>query len=390
MAEQKLLRSKNTLFIRLFYFLVFAVLCISFWIGKINSEPDLKPHIKEIIPSSDLITPDNGIYYVYDSQDNLLGWAASGESNGYGGPLIVIAAVDTSGIILNSKIIQQKETPVFFRMVRSSDFLNSLINKNFDSADYDYNDVVGITGATKTSDAIVESIKKAISEVTIKNFGKELPLPRKPFEFGSMEILILLLFAAGISSIYIKHKITEWLRWMCQITSLIFIGFWENSPITFTKISTFLMGYFPDLNTGIYWYILIGGFVITILLFGKSIYCTHVCPFRAAQRCIGIIGGSGFKLPQWAVITLNRSRNFFAFTALTAALIFAQPGLASYEPFGAIFSLNGTFLQWFLLFVVLILSLIIRNPWCFFFCPMRTCERVLIVFRTKILSIINK
>ncbi len=55
----------------------------------------------------------------------------------------------------------------------------------------------------------------------------------------------------------------------------------------------------------------------------------------------------------------------------------AQPGLAHYEPFAALFVLKGSMLQWFLLLIVLLLSLILNRPWCHFMCPMRTGERVL-------------
>jgi polyferredoxin len=42
-----------------------------------------------------------------------------------------------------------------------------------------------------------------------------------------------------------------------------------------------------------------------------------------------------------------------------------------------LFSLQGSTLQWLLLFVVLIVSLAVRNPWCGHWCPMRTIERAL-------------
>ena len=69
--------------------------------------------------------------------------------------------------------------------------------------------------------------------------------------------------------------------------------------------------------------------------------------------------------------------------AVAAALASAQPARASYEPFAALFALKGTTLQWFLLFIILIVSLVVRRPWCHFFCPMRTCERVLLDIRQK-------
>ena len=89
----------------------------------------------------------------------------------------------------------------------------------------------------------------------------------------------------------------------------------------------------------------------------------------------------------WSARFLNRSRNVIVLVAILAALATAQPARASYEPFAALFALKGTTLQWFLLLLILIVSLVVRRPWCHFFCPMRSCERVLLDIRQKGLSL---
>jgi polyferredoxin len=158
------------------------------------------------------------------------------------------------------------------------------------------------------------------------------------------------------------------------------LGFWKDSPITLAKITKLLSGYFPDIRTGLALYLLIGGFIVTTFLYGRNIYCLYACPFGAAQRCVGVIGGRGFKLPAWSVRLMQRLLNVIVFVAVFIALLTLQPALASYEPFAVLFSLRGTTLQWLLLFVVLVVSLTIRtirNPWCNFFCPMRSAELLL-------------
>jgi polyferredoxin len=121
----------------------------------------------------------------------------------------------------------------------------------------------------------------------------------------------------------------------------------------------------------------VGGFVLTVLIFGRSLYCSHLCPFGAVQRFINLIGGKRIRLPVWAVNLMRRLRDLIVFGAVVAALALAQPGLAHYEPFAALFDLKGSMLQWFLLLIVLLLSLIMHRPWCHFMCPMRTGERAL-------------
>jgi hypothetical protein len=71
---------------------------------------------------------------------------------------------------------------------------------------------------------------------------------------------------------------------------------------------------------------------------------------------------------------MGAARNVIVIGALFMAFLTLEPVLASYEPFAALFSLTGTTLQWFLLFIVLVASLVLQTPWCNFFCPMRTFE----------------
>ncbi len=204
-----------------------------------------------------------------------------------------------------------------------------------------------------------------------------MPSPAMLFEFGLLEVTVLVLFAAAIAAHRRSAPLRRPVRWATQITGLVVIGFWKDSPITLSKITGLLAGYFPDPHTNLAFYFLILGFALTSLLTRRNLHCLYACPFGATQRCIGAISGRGIPLPAWSLRLMDRTRNLVVFLAIMAALITMQPTLVSYEPFAAIFSLRGTVLQWFLLLVVLVSSLVIRLPWCTLFCPMRSIEMVL-------------
>jgi polyferredoxin len=51
-------------------------------------------------------------------------------------------------------------------------------------------------------------------------------------------------------------------------------------------------------------------------------------------------------------------------------LAFRQPAAASYEPFGTLFDLTGSWPQWVLLVLVLLASLVIHRPFCNYLCPL--------------------
>jgi len=60
---------------------------------------------------------------------------------------------------------------------------------------------------------------------------------------------------------------------------------------------------------------------------------------------------------------------WLAVLALALGLAFRQPGAASFEPFGTLFSFSAGFFPWMLLVFVLFASLIILRPFCHYLCP---------------------
>jgi hypothetical protein len=380
------LKHKNTL-LNLFLFFVLAG---SFLIGKFRPDVDINPYLKELFPNAVDFEYDGEIYSVYSGEKILLGWIGTGSSSGYGGPLRVITGIDTSGTVVGSIVVNHKETSIFFKMAKPNEFLKSVTGEQFGDINYDYESIVGVTGATRSSEAIVNSVRIAVSELAEEKFDTSLPVQHALFEFGFREIAIISLFLFGFFARRAGKSLQEWLRWIAQIAGLLIIGFWEDSPITLTKITVFLSGYFPDIHTGLYWYLILFGFVLTIIITGKSVYCTHICPFGALQRCIGVIGGAKLRLPLWSVRMMVIIRNTIVVGAVSAALITVQPGSISYEPFATAFALKGTLLQWFLLMVVLVASLAVKNPWCHFLCPMRPCEKILQNVRQKTIQMLNR
>jgi hypothetical protein len=342
--------------------------------GRTRGAPDLETPAREIFPRAASIALRQGVLHVYDGEEALIGWAGTGSAAGYGGPTLLLAGIDTLGQVVGIRVIEQRETPIFWRMVRSSDYFDALSGSHFEDVSYEYEDVVGATGATRSADAIVLSVRRAVAEVAGTAFDLRLPLPRRPFEFGLLEIVILALFAAGFAARRLRGTVRGRVRWGAQITGLIVLGFWKDSPITLAKITALLSGYLPDIRVGLAVYLLLAGFLLTSIFYGRNLYCLFACPFGAAQRVVGYIGGMRLKLPPRSVRFMERVRNVVVFAALFAAFLTLRPVLAGYEPFAALFSLHGTTLQWLLLFLVLVTSLVVYTPWCNFFCPMRTFE----------------
>ncbi|MCF8308512.1 MAG: 4Fe-4S binding protein [Bacteroidales bacterium] len=69
------------------------------------------------------------------------------------------------------------------------------------------------------------------------------------------------------------------------------------------------------------------------------------------------------------------------------ALFFRNPAVSEYEVFGSIFQFTGSVWLFVLLALVIIASLLIKKPWCNFFCPINPIFGFLSVFRKKMRSL---
>jgi hypothetical protein len=359
------------------YLAALVALAGALWYGRSRAAPNLTDPISEIFPSAVTFEVRGGIFHVYDEDGAQLGWAASGSAIGYGGPMLLVAGIDTLGQIVGVRVVEQRETPIFWRMARGEDILDSFTGTRFDEADYENAGVDWKTGATISTDAIIASLRTSVTAVAGEAFDVRLPLPARPFEFGILEITILALFAVGIVAQRSKSTKRRQVRWACQVVALVTVGFWKHSPISLAKIASMMAGYFPDPSSGLAIYLLVAGFLLTSILFGRNVYCLYVCPFNAAQRFVGLIGGASVKLPTWLVRAAEQIRNVLVFAAIFLAFLTLKPALASYEPFAALFSLTGTTLQWLLLFLVLTMSLVVTTPFCNLLCPVRTVEKTI-------------
>jgi len=361
----------------LIYLIAVIALALALAFGKTRTAPDLDGPIREIFPAAASLEERQGVFGVHDGDGRLIGWAASGSASGYGGPMLVVAGIDTEGTIIGARVVEKRETPAFWSMVRVDAYVGAITGAAYDDVSYDYSEVAGVTGATISSDALVDSIRSSIAEVAGVAFDVRLPLPPRPFEFGILEIVVLVVILGGVGAQRLKGPTRRRVRWIAQIAGLIVIGFWKDSPIALAKLAAMASGFFPDPRANLALYVLVGGFLITSFAWGRNVYCLYACPFGAAQRCVGAIGGQKLTLPRGVVRFLETARNLAVFVVLFMAFLALQPTLASYEPFSTLFSLRGSTLQWVLLFLALVASLVLRNPWCDHGCPMRTVENAL-------------
>ena len=167
-----------------------------------------------------------------------------------------------------------------------------------------------------------------------------------------------------------------------MLTGMIVIGFIYTTPLTISLINKMLLGFWPDWHTHLYWYLLIGGILFSLTVANKNPYCEWFCPFGSAQECVGKIGGAKpYSIPRYTPF-LKWFQRGLALTAIIIALLYRNPGISSYEIFGTMFDLKGTIPQFFLLALVILVSLFVHRPWCRYLCPLKPLETFIRFLKT--------
>lgn len=366
-----------------FIVITFIILFIAWFLGDVLEERKLEGLIQNSLTQTENIKKTNkGIYF---SKKRGIAIAIT-TSPGYGGPLRVATSVDKNGDISKISIISNKETVPFFNKIVEAKYPEKLLGKNYSKNFIIGEDVDIVSGATFSLRALTSAVRKGAIKAAVDGFSlKKVSLPESRLNFGFKELLLILLFITGFLN-YLKLigiKTKKYLRWSSMFLGMIFLGFVYTVPLSIININSFIMGFWPDWNYHIFWYLLLLGVFLPLILIGKNPYCDSFCPFGATQEILKKIGGSKKKIPLKLKKILGVLQKVLAFGIVILALLFRDPGYGNYEVFGTCFTLTGNNIQYVLMAVIVILSLFFTRPWCNYLCPIRAVSDLIIIIRKK-------
>jgi hypothetical protein len=361
---------------RVIVFCIPLILVLAWVAGARRIQADLEPRLLAAVPGADILKPvGDGDFAAYES-DRLLGYVRVGVASGYGGPMSVAVGIDTTGAITGLSVVDHKETAAYFRKVMGENVPARLVGRSLHDPLQAGVDIDAVTGATQSSQAFVHSVRKGARALGARQLNQTVPAEAPlPFRFGWPEIILLALLALSYAGSYTRIRAKKQLRWSTRILGLVFIGFVYCVPLTLTHVNSLLMGYLPDWRNQLYWYLLIIGVLLPVLLTGQRPYCNYVCPFGAVQECLGVVGGKPRRVPRSVQKWLRWSHGILVLGAIAVGLYARNPGLTSYEVFGSLFDLTGMTYQFIVLGVVMIVALFVARPWCRFLCPIQGVER---------------
>ena len=113
---------------------------------------------------------------------------------------------------------------------------------------------------------------------------------------------------------------------------------------------------------------LAGGILVSSLLFGR-LFCGYLCPFGAMHEFCGRLTARRFKLSGGLAGRLKYVKYVILFAAPALFLATGRISDSALEPFGTLFSLGGSALQWAFLVFVLASGFFVMRFFCRFLCP---------------------
>ncbi|NOU58474.1 FMN-binding protein [Marinifilum caeruleilacunae] len=322
----------------------------------------------------------NDIYPVY-RKDSLMGYLAFGTSQGYGGPLQVAVLTNTTGEILSTELIGNYETPSFVAKLSNKKYYQQYANKKLLDRFQLKQDVEAVSGATVSSLAIAHAARDASYKIAKDVFQLHPPDIEKKWRLTAKEGIIALIILLAFVGIYIKSKKLIYLN---LFLGLVFIGFLFNASLSLTHFGRLTLGYFPDIHTHVGWWLLLAATLSIIIVWGKNVYCTAICPFRASQMLLQQVSGINIKMDQKTAKIMGYTPVVLIWLSLILIFISKNPSISSYEPFAMLFSLKGAGIQWYILPTALIGALFFSNFFCRFFCPVGGILNWLIARRNQI------
>lgn len=347
--------------------LVLLSFVLAFGVRFSNLEDSDQISKLKIVANNDLTlgTFEDGVYSIFKN-NKPFGYLSFGSSQGYGGPLKMAVLTNLNGGIIETQLVQDYETVSFLGRLDSKKFDKQFLSKKANNRFELISDIAAVSGATVSSEAITLSVREAAHRIAEKSLEMQLPTYIQVWEFGLKEVSISLLFVFGVVGVLLRKR--KW-RYVSLFFGIVLIGFMFNASLSITHFGRLFLGYFPDIHTHYLWWLLIGGTLTVIIIWGKNVYCTVLCPFLATQVLLNKISGIKLKLPKKITKPLSKTPTVLLWASLIIVIVSGNPTVSSYEPFALLFSLEGVGVQWYIMPAALIGSMFVSNFFCRFFCP---------------------
>ncbi len=180
------------------------ILIMGAWLyGYFTAGIDVTPLVAEILPEAEYIEKQGELFIGYNqARTEIVGFAATAGAPGYSGPIEVLVGVDAAGTVTGVKIVEQRETPGFFRLVTNAGILSQFVDREFNAPFQIGEDIDAVSGATLSAEGVARATRLAIRQIAEGGLAQPIPPEKQSFKFGGPDIALLLLFTTG----YFGHR----------------------------------------------------------------------------------------------------------------------------------------------------------------------------------------
>jgi len=408
------------------YFVLLSALLLATVVTGVQGAELTLSQVQQVFPAAQVITSlnDKTPAYSVRSERGQLGFAfTTGELapiSAYSGkPINTLVGLGEDGLIKGIEILHHEE-PILVIGISDADlaaFINQFIGKKTTDrirvgarGRKGYVGIDGITGATITTMVLTSSVNKAVHRVAetygiprssapampgmasaaVADDGWDEPAWKLLWQDRLFELvvvalaLVLLLAVLFFQDWLVKHTVLfHRFRIAYLLFTVFFIGFYCSAQLSVIN----LLAFFHSLSSGFSWdtlliepviFMLWAFVAVSILLWGRGVYCGWLCPFGAAQDLISKLatrlGIEGYRLPQMVHERLWAIKYFIliALVGLSLDSMVTAAKLAEVEPFKTTFILRFAREPVFVVYALALLAVSAINSkfFCKYLCPL--------------------
>ncbi|MCM8762427.1 MAG: 4Fe-4S binding protein [Candidatus Omnitrophica bacterium] len=329
-----------------------------------NNIPFSIEDVRFLFPEAKYLIPvEGGLYKVVTEQKHLAGFVLYGPPDnsgikGYAGEVPFLISLDMDYRIKIFYTLPNNETPGYSAKVyeRLRDVWKGLKPEEAYKKPVDT-----VTGATMTSRALIEGVRKTLGEISKQTYDVYIPVKFSAFHLW-IQLLTILFLIFSVVYFFLPYTSIS-MQFIINVLSLIIPGFLSASLLSLALFEGWIKGYFAFHVHWLLFIILLFAFSIPLIT-KRNFYCYNFCPFGSAQRLIGKIYKKKWHINRKVLLLLQSIRIILIILALLIIIVDINISLSLFEPF-EIFRWNYTsWINRVLALFFLLLSFKIPNPWC--------------------------
>jgi NosR/NirI family transcriptional regulator, nitrous oxide reductase regulator len=335
------------------------------------TEPLTIAEVRTIFTNAASFQPDGRRYRVHATNGSVLGFVlrTSPQADnvaGFRGPTDALVGLDPDGhTVTRVRVLRSYDTPSYVDQIRDDDYYLNLFRgrtiEDLAALDFKREKLEGVSGATETSYAIAEGLKRrAAAELQ--------PASAVQRWWRTRDAGLALVIAGAFAMAFTPLRGKRWLRVAWQAVLVIYVGIINADLLSLALLGKWSAhGIALKATPGLL--LLAAVALLTPTFTRRQLYCHQICPHGAAQQFIGSISRWRWTPPKRIDAWLEKLPASLLVFALVILLVNWRLNLAHLEAFDA-WSWRAAAIGAVVLAAAgLVAALFIPQAYCRYACP---------------------